>query len=177
MIKTNNLIKTKTITFENNAGNYSGLSFEYLQDESEAFVIKDWLNGGYSSPGSIGSFKINPEEYDTPLLNRGFSKTPTEYVKAKILQKLNIHLNEFKYRYENTEDIGIPYLDKPTVNELDLFIKEAILSTAGVKEITSFISRKATIDAGDFGKNKAKYYAEFSIKIETGDELWQSIAI
>lgn len=177
MIRTNELVKSKTITFGNDAGEYSGYSFQYLQDETEAWVIKDWLNGGYTAPVTIGSFIENEELYDTTFLNRGFTTSLHDYVKERLLQKLNIHLNEFKYKYENTEDIGIPYLEKPSKDELDLFIKEAILTTVGVSQITSFISRVTAGDAGKYGKNKISYLAEFKVKIETGEILWQSIEI
>jgi hypothetical protein len=178
MNRTNILTKSKTITFDNNSGEYSGYSFQYIFDELLGWRIIDWLNGGYSNPVALGNFTINDDEYDTEFLNRGFTQTLFNYSKEKILQKLNIHLNEFRYKFENTEDIGIPYLEKPTADELDLFIKEAILSTIGVKEITSFNSKKVTIqDAGKYGRNKVSYYAEFNVKIETGENVWQSIAI
>ena len=152
-------------------------SFQYIQDDTEAWVIIDWLNGGYSAPVPLGSFDVNEEEYDTTFLNRGLTATLSEYTSERIKQKLNIHLNEFSYRFENTEDVGLPYLEKPSGPELDLFLKEALISTTGVREITSFASRVGSTDAGKYGKNKLTYFAEFTIKIETGEELWQSIKI
>lgn len=177
MIKTNELVKSKTITFNNTSGEYSGLSFQYVFDETLGWRIIDWLNGGYSDPMMIGNFIINKEEYDTLFLNRKLTTTLFDYTKNMILQKLHIHLNEFNYRYENTEEIGIPYLEKPNADELDLFIKEAILSTTGVREILEFKSRLVSADAGEYGKNKVTYYVEFTVITETGDTVWQSIAI
>jgi len=171
------MTKSKTLTFENDAGEYSGLSFQYILDDVLGWVIIDWLNGGKNEPVLLGTFNVNAEEYDTVFINRNLTVTLESYVQEKLTQKLNIHLNEFNYKYENTEDVGIPYLEKPTKDELDLFLKEAILTVEGVKELISFSSRTINEDSGKLGKNKSSYSAEFSIKTELGDEVWQSIEI
>lgn len=180
MIKTNKIKKSKIITFDADSGEYSNLSFQYINDEADenygSFI--DWVNGGHTSPVFAGTGTIlEREEYDTEFLNRAVTQTLEEYTLHRLIQKLNTHLNEFNYRYENTENIGLPYLEKPSSDELDLFIKEAILNTVGVKEITEFASRSAAGDADEFGKNRVTYFAEFKIKTETGEEIWQSIEI
>jgi hypothetical protein len=179
MIKTNEVTKSITITFDNTSGEYSNLSFQYIDDTEDVNYGKfvDWLNGGYTTPASAGTGVINTEEYDTLFLNRGLTTTLEGYVKEQLLQKLNIHLNEFNYKYENTEDIGIPYLEKPSKDELDLFLKEAITATLGVDEITSFESSVAVGEASKYGKNRLVYSANFKIQTETGEIVWQSIEI
>lgn len=176
MLKTNVLKKTKTITFTVVAAfatEYLNESFEYIEADG-TFV--DWLNGGIVAPQIIGSFTINDAEYDVEFLNRRFTSTIPAYVQAKLLQKLQIHQSEFSYPYENTEDIGIPYLDKPTKEELDLFIKDAILSTIGVKTISSFASRKAVEDS-KYGNARIGYFAEFEVTTVTNETIAQAIVL
>jgi hypothetical protein len=104
MIKTNEVTKSITITFDNTSGEYSNLSFQYIDDTEDVNYGKfvDWLNGGYTTPASAGTGVINTEEYDTLFLNRGLTTTLEGYVKEQLLQKLNIHLNEFNYKYEKS---------------------------------------------------------------------------
>lgn len=176
MLKTNVLRKVKTITFTSTPSflnEYLNKSFEYIE-ESGQFI--DWLNGGIRSAATIGQIVLHPAEYDTDFFNRHFTKTQWEYTFQKILQRLQLHQGEFYYPYENTDDIGIPYLDKPSVEELDLFIKDAILSVDGVKEITKFISRKDS-DNSKYGTNKLGYFAEFEVKTIYGEIVAQKVAL
>lgn len=150
--------------------------------ESEVPAIRDWLYGGYTRPLDVSGEKvyiIEKDQYDSEFLNRSFTETNKDYSLQKIIQKLNIHLNEFNYKFENTEDIGIPYLNKPTKAELDLFIRDAILTTSGVIELKRFASRLANVrdDNDKYGKNRQTYFLEFEVIVEGGETLWQSIEI
>jgi len=179
MYKTNVLKKTKTITFTSTASftrEYLDESFEYVQEEDLTWKIIDWLNGGRSNPSAIGDFVINEEEYDTELLNRRFTENLQEYVQQKILQRLQLHQGEFAYPYENTEDVGIPYLDKLSSAELDLFIKDAIMSIIGVREISRFISRKE-LDESKYGAGKIGYFADFEVKTIADDLIAQRVSL
>lgn len=178
MYKTNKLRLVKTITFTSVPSflnEYLNESFEYIQVEG-VWKFIDWLNGGIKLPTAIGDFIINSEEYDVELLNRRLTTNLLEYVQHKILQRLQLHQNELDYPYENTEDIGLPYLDKPSAEELDLFIKDAIMTVPGVKEITKFISRKEK-DESKYGAGKIGYFAEFEVKTESEEAIIQSISV
>lgn len=188
MIKTNILNITKTITFHGSRiinSEYIGKSFQYIDpigdDSKSAGRFIDWV---YGSPGNytkeVGDVAF-PEQYtidthnlDTKFLNRGFTSTLREYVEQKVWQKLSIHREELDYKFEDVINVGIPYLDKLSTEELDLFIKDAILSVLGVKEISKYIG---SVIKEDNNSGKLKYEVKFELLTEEDEKVWQSIEI
>lgn len=180
MIKTNVLMKTRSITFgspNRDLGEYNvykGKSFELIEGLEGKFI--DWVNGGISEISGIpiGEVKRNEPAWDVKFFGREFTEDLREYVQNKILQKLNIHREELNYKFENTDEIGIPYLDKLTEEELNFFIREAIMEVIGAREITNF---KSEIIKDSERQGKTNYIVKFEVMTEGGDMVWQSIEI
>lgn len=180
MIRTNVMKKTTTIKFKTVAPGkeaYLNESFEYIEHPVLGSYFIDWIEGGRKSTSDIGLFDKSENNWDVEFLGKRFTTDLKSYVEQKIIQKLQIHQNEFNYKHENTESVGIPYLDKLTASELDLFIKEALLSVVGVKEITKFISSVSKEAVSKYGNDKLQYTAKFEVKTVTGENIWQSIVI
>lgn len=179
MLRTNILRKIETLTFKNNVSKveYRGKTFETIKIEGQADSFIDWINGGIKTVGSIGEIAETNIEWDTGFLNRAFTDDLETYVQQKLAQKLNIVQGEIDYKFENTEMLGIPYLDKLLSEELDLFIKDAIISTVGVKELTQYKGEKKLLPKAEYGGGKEIYSIKFEVVTEEGEKVWQSIEI
>ena len=189
MIKTNMITKVSTITFlgsNDMMREYVGESFQYIEaigSKPASFI--DWLNGNplsYTKPinlivDSPMQYRIELNNYDTKFFSREFTNGLREYVEQKLYQKLNIHREELDYKFEESRSYGLPYLEKLDPEELDLFIKDAILSVVGVKEITKYIGTLSKEQPGDYGQNKLRYTIKFEVVTEEGELLWQMIEI
>lgn len=165
-----------TITFisvinGNNDSEYIGESFEAIVNEESGAVtgIIDWLNGNeeygfIKDPFDIGTFRIK-KGWDIEAFENSIATVTKESVAQWLKQKLLIQYDELNYYYEDTSDIGIPYIDKKSKEELDLIIRSEILATPGVNDIISFTSRV----------EERKYILEFSVKVTEGEIVWLSI--
>lgn len=195
MIKTNALRKTKTIHFHDNFNTdieYRNRSFEYLDpieatddNPGRGASFKDWVNG---KPGQYikrvsdvssdpSRYTIERNNFDTEFFSRRFSVTLKGYVEAKLLQRLNIHRGELDYKFEDANVVGIPYLDKLSTDELDLFIKDTITSTVGVKEIIEYVGSLREEPNSRYGSGKLSYHVGFRITTEEGEDISHSIEI
>lgn len=160
--------KINYITFTySNQSEYIGESFELVQDPILGQVIKDWINGGLKDPDQIGSFERG-SGWDFDLFHGSYTQTEVERVAQKLQQKLSIHLGELSYPFENTDEIGVPYINKKTKDEMDLILIEEISSTEGVENIIDFTSK---ID------DNRHYTLEFSVTIRGGEQAWLSIGV
>ena len=142
------------ITFT--SGEYRGKSFEKVEEGK--FI--NYLNGTIDDIGFYGNYETNIG-YDLVLFGNSYTEDLLKYVEQKLQQKLSIHMNELEYPFENTDEIGIPYLTKKNKDELDMILKEAILDTTGVKNIVSYTSNQE-------GRS---YKYEFVVKTMEGGEL------
>jgi hypothetical protein len=184
MLKTNRLVKTETITFRDVPvipEDYRGKSFKkikVLQGDIMVDGFINWVNGGLTAINTINGYQgnviTNEPAWDVSFFGRDFTADLREYVQNKILQKLNIHRGELDYKFESTLEVGVPYLDKLTEEELNFFIREAIMEVIGAKEITKFKS-EIVLDKERAGKSN--YIVKFEVITERGDLIWQSIEI
>lgn len=170
--------KIKTIKFlsvidDANDSEYIGESFETFineEDNNDLYFI-DWLNGRgtTANPFSLkasdmGTYTIE-EGWDIDSFDDSIATTNKETVLQLLTQKLLLQYDELDYFYEDTSNIGIPYIEKKSKEELDLIIRNEILSTPGVNEILSFVS---TVE-------DRAYKLEFSVKTTEGEIVWLSV--
>lgn len=151
-------------------GPYANESFEYSDGK-----IKDWINGGKDgNPYWItysGNTSIPYEVYDIELPNQDSHSTDNvDYVTQKLLQNMNIFANELNLPFENTNNIGIPYINKHSKDELDLIIRDYILNTPGVDRIEEFKSELK-------GSDKRTYVLDFKVISVRGEIIWLSTEI
>lgn len=169
--------KIRTIKFlsveEDVPDEYIGESFEVAEvnedDGVSGFI--DWLNGQGTEenpfildPNSMGAYKVY-EGWDIDAFDDSIAVTSKESVAQWLTQKLLLQYDELDYFYEDTSNVGIPYIDKKTKDELDLIIRNEILGTPGVREILSFSSVV----------EEREYRLGFSVKTIEGETVWLSI--
>lgn len=147
---------------------YKNKSFEAIVTEAGIIEFKDWLNGN-SENGftvSVSGFGFTSKKgYDTTIFENQIATDSTELVKQRLMQKLSIQYNELRYEYVKTENIGIPYLNKKTKEEMDLVLRSEIASTEGVEKILEFNSRMV---------NRV-YHLDFKVRTTGGDITWLTI--
>lgn len=154
---------------------YKDESFEYRVSD-DGIMIKDWINGGKDEnhPYWIiysGNTSIPYEAYDIELSNQDpHSTNNVDYVTQKLLQNMNIFTNELNLPFENTNNIGIPYINKYSKGELDLIIRDYILNTPGVDRIEEFKSELK-------GSDKRTYVLDFKVISVRGEIIWLSTEI
>jgi hypothetical protein len=162
-------IKFLSVIDNENDAEYIGESFEAVIENQSITGFIDWLNGN-----SIDGFIINPAEIGTYKIYTGWdiegfdnsiASTNRESVAQWLKQKLLIQYGELNYYMEDTSDVGVPYIDKKSKEELDLIIRSEILNTPGVIDIMSFTSRV---------ENRV-YVLNFSVKTTEGEIVWLSI--
>ena len=168
--------KIKTIKFlsvvdDVNFGEYIGESFEAVEVDGSIVAFIDWLNGQGTEanpftldPFEVGTFKVY-EGWDIDAFDDSIAITSKETVAQWLTQKLLLQYDELDYFYEDTSNVGIPYIDKKTKDELDLIIRNEILGTPGVREILSFNSVV----------EERLYRLEFSVRTIEGETVWLSI--
>lgn len=168
--------KIKTIKFlsvidDVNDSEYIGESFEAIEANGSIVAFIDWLNGRGTTtnpftldPNSMGTYKIE-EGWDIESFNGSIATTKKETVTQLLTQKLLLQYDELDYFYEDTSNVGVPYIEKKSKEELDLIIRNEILSTPGVNEILSFVS---TVE-------DRAYKLEFSVKTTEGEIVWLSV--
>jgi hypothetical protein len=143
---------------------YKDKSFEVVYNQSgEISGIKDTILGGITDILLFQDYEVG-EGFDIVMFNNSYTNTVLEYATQLLQQKLSIQLGELSYNYERTSDIGIPYINKKTKNELDLILKNQIINTETVKEILEFSS---TFE-------NRHYSCNFKVMIQGGDILWLS---
>ena len=124
------------ITFT--TGIYTGKSFRKV--ENNKFI--NYLEGTIEE---ISKYGMTTESRGFDLMMNGinnYTDNIKSYVEQKLQQKLSIHMGELNYPFEDTEQLGIPYLTKKSKEELDLISKDAILNTEGVKNILTYTSEQ-----------------------------------
>lgn len=149
---------------------YIGESFEVVDSSAEDLEFKDWLNGNYvdgftrllSEGFSYGELKTG---YDIKIFEDSVTTREQEVVAQKLTQRLFIQYNELNYDYEITDNLGIPYLNKKTKEEMDLIFRREILRTPGVKRIDTFNSK---VENG-------KYILNFKVISQGGESIWLQI--
>lgn len=142
---------------------YVGKSFEAIVVDETITGFKDWLQGGIKPP--IGDYKKG-QGWDYEMFYGSYTDNEVDRVTQKLQQKLSIHLGELIYPFEETSEIGVPYLNKKTQAEMDLILLEEISSTDGVAEVMSFDST--------FNRDTRHYSLKFSVKTRGGEQLWLS---
>jgi hypothetical protein len=152
---------------------YLNQSFEVILDNGVITGFIDWLNGIGSelkpfilSPSIVGMFK-SYKGWDIVAFDDSIATETEEIVTQLLRQKLLIIYGELNYFYEDASDIGIPYIDKKSKDELDLIIRNEILETPGVKEITTFSSKV----------QERLYILNFSVKTVEGEIIWLSVEV
>lgn len=124
------------ITFT--SGSYIGKSFRKV--ENNKFI--NYLEGTIDEISKYGS-ATESRGYDMMMNGtNNYTNDIKSYVEQKLQQKLSIHMGELNYPFEDTDQLGIPYLTKKTKEEFDLILKDAILNTEGVKNILTFTSEQ-----------------------------------
>lgn len=146
---------------------YNGNSFEAILNDGTITGFKDWLNLQETFIKNIEGFTYTKDEgFDIDYMNvNSMSKNNSEFVINRLQQKLSIQYNELKYSYMPTTNVGIPYINKKSKEEMDLIFKNQIRSTEGVREILSFTSSV---------ENRI-YKLKFSIRSKEGEIIWLSI--
>lgn len=149
---------------------YVGESFEVVNPSAEDIEFKDWLNGnyvdGFTRTISEGfSYDKIKTGYDIKFLEDGVATKEKEVLAQKLTQKLFIQYNELRYDYEITDNVGIPYLNKKTKEEMDLIFRREIIRTEGVLRIESFSSK---IENG-------RYTLNFRVISQGGESIWLQI--
>lgn len=149
------------------SGPYKGESFEVIKIDDQLSMIKNPFEvGGHLKviPGNYD--KIN-EGWDIELYDNSYATSNKEVTEHRLIQRLSIHLGELQYDYEDTRDIGIPYLYKKSKDELDMILKEEISLTEGVKRILTF----------DSEVKERSYICTYSVEVQEGEILWQTVTI
>ena len=143
---------------------YVGKSFEAILVNDTITQFIDWLNGGVAVP--VGDYE-NGKGWDMTIFDDSYTENNTDTVTQLLQQKLSIQHGELNYDFENSLDVGVPYIDKKKKDELDLILRDEILSTQGVDQIISFESTM-----------KDRHYTlKFSVKTSGGDTVWLSTEI
>jgi hypothetical protein len=154
---------------------YLNQSFEAILDNEGVITgFIDWLNGigSESKPfiildlDSVGIFK-SYKGWDIVAFDDSIATKTEEIVTQLLREKLLIIYGELNYFYEDASDIGIPYIDKKSKDELDLIIRNEIIETPGVKEITTFSSKV----------QERLYILNFSVKTVEGEIIWLSVEV
>lgn len=160
---------------------------EYLNESFEAVLelngnelvitgFIDWINGGRLNEGVLNPFILQPSTvgifksfkgFDIVAFDDSIAKSNKDVVTQLLKQKLLIIYGELNYFYEDASDIGIPYIDKKSKEELDLIIRNEILETPGVQEITDFKSKI----------QERLYVLNFSVKTVEGEIVWLSVEV
>lgn len=164
------LIETITITAPVNIDQiYVGKSFELttIVDQDETIpVFKDWLSGGLKEIGML-MFERN-KGWDMTMFTDSYATSHVEIVVQKLQQKLSIFLGELNYPFEDTTNIGIPYIDKKKKDEMDLILYDEISRTDGVISIEEFES--------SMGDDRV-YHLKFKVETEGGSTGWLSTEV
>jgi len=157
--------KIRHITFLNASlsvnNEYVGESFEatIVNDTITGFI--DWLNGGLKAP--VGDYKQG-ESWDFEFFDDAYADTEVGIVTQLLQQHLSIQYGELNYAFEESSDVGIPYINKKTKEEMDLILKDEILSTQGVAKIIEYNSNV----------EDRHYTVEFTVETNGGDTVWLS---
>jgi hypothetical protein len=143
---------------------YQNQSFEAVYNQQKEIIgIKDWISGGIIDIEDIPNYSLG-EGWDIVMFNSSYTNSVIEYATQLLQQKLSIQLGELQYNYERTSDIGVPYIDKKSKEELDLLLQNQISNTETVKEILEFNSTL----------QNRQYHCDFKVMIEGGNTLWLS---
>jgi len=156
--------KIRYITFinaslsENNE--YVGESFEAVVVNDTITKFIDWLNGnGEVIP--IGDY-TQGDGWDFDFFHNAYALSEVEIVTQLLQQHLSIQLGELIYSFEDTSNIGIPYINKKKQEEMDLILRDEIASTQGVAKILTF---KSVME-------DRLYKLEFTVETNGGDTVW-----
>ena len=149
---------------------YVGESFEVVDPTAEDLEFKDWLNGSYANGFTrLISDGFSHEDiktgYDIKIFEDSDTTEEKEVLAQRLIQKLYIQYNELNYDYEITDNVGVPYLNKRTKEEMDLILRREISNTVGVKRIDTFNSK---IENG-------KYTLSFRVISQGGESIWLQI--
>ena len=160
-------IDTITITAPVNIDRiYVGKTFEIttiLDEGDEILVFKDWLKGGLKEIGML-SFERD-SGWDMTMFTGAYTNSIEDTVIQKLQQKLSIFLGELNYPFENTSEIGLPYIEKKSKEEMDLVLYDEISRTEGVINITEFESEMT---------DDRVYRLKFKIETQGGISEWLS---
>lgn len=156
------------ITILSGEAEYVGKSFEAVIENEIITGFKDWLNGNVTNGfiKSVSGFTFTRQQgFDIEIYENAIANNNADTVKNRLYQRLLLQYNELKYSYVKTEGVGIPYLNKKTKAEMDLILRNEIISTEGVDKIIEFNSTVV---------NRV-YHLEFKVTTVKGEIVWLTI--
>ena len=146
-------------------------NLEYVGESFEAIVVNetitsfvDWINGGETAP--VGDYEQG-DGWDFEFFDGAYADEEVEIVKQLLQQHLSIQYGELNFQFEDSSDVGIPYINKKTKDEMDLILRDEILSTKRVAKILKFES--SLVDR--------KYTVKFTVETDGGETLWLSTEV
>lgn len=140
---------------------YAGKQFVIEQGN-----VIDNLTGKLLNINAYGiTFSKQETAIDIAMSSDAYANSLQEYVKTLLISKLYTVKNEIQYKTEDF-DTGIAWFDKKQKLELDLLIKNAILTTPYVISLKSFNSTVS---------NNGTYSVDFIAILLGGSSVWLAI--